>query len=606
MTTTPSTTPSPDPDPGPDRPGVDARGVQIGDHNTQHNHFAGRTPVSWPHRVGLVPGLADQRLDRLADQDLAAALTGEQTVMVCQVLAGLGGVGKTQLAANLAHQWWQHRRVDLLLWASATSRSAVLTRYAQAAADITGVEDPNPEDAAVRLLAWLSSTDRRWLVVLDDLTDPQDLTGLWPPTTPTGRTVVTTRRRDAALLAGRRLVDVGVFDPAEAVTYLHAKLAGHPDRLDQAQELAADLGFLPLALAQAAAYLMDRGLTCGEYRKRFADRRRRLAELMPDTLPDGHQATVATTWSLSIELADAMAPAGLARPLLELASHLDPNGVPTTVFTTLAALRYLDRGLGPPPRPARFLAAWRKPPQARPRVGAADARDALHCLQRLSLISLPADASEVRVHALVQRATREQIPPDRRAVAQESATAALRQGRGTDGILRFDLTLEQAAFGHEAPITVDTAVTCDRCQGEIPAIFDCGTCAGQGRLKTRRTLTLKFPAGLQDGMRIRLANQYEAGRYGGVGGDLYVEIHELPHDRFTRTGDDLHCTLDGSGIDHAAGGVLPVVGLDGTPLRVRVPPRAHPGTRIRVRGHGVPHLRQTDPAGRGDLYLTLG
>ncbi|QGN50894.1 hypothetical protein GKC29_20680 [Micromonospora sp. WMMC415] len=166
------------------------------------------------------------------------------------------------------------------------------------------------------------------------------------------------------------------------------------------------------------------------------------------------------------------------------------------------------------------------------------------------------------------------------------------------------MSLEETAFGREAPITIDTAVTCSTCGGELPALFDCRDCGGDGRLRTRRTLTVKFPAGIEDGMRIRLAQQAEAGRYGGTCGDLYIEIHELPHERFTRVGDDLHCTVDGSSIDFATGGILPVVGLDGATFRIRVPPRAHPGIRIRVAGQGVPHLRQTDP-GRGDLYITL-
>ncbi|MER7459128.1 DnaJ C-terminal domain-containing protein [Micromonospora sp. NPDC126480] len=539
---------------------------------------------------------------------LDAATAPGSTAVVCQVLSGLGGVGKTQLAAHLARRELADGAVDLLVWTTATSRANVLSSYASVGNHLSGTDDKDPQRAAERFLAWLATTQRRWLVVLDDLTEPGDLTGLWPPSTPNGRTVVTTRRRDAALLgSGRIPVEVGVFTPAEAEKYLRGKLAGRADLAEDVAGLAADLGYLPLALAQASAYLLDRGLTCGEYRKRFADRRRQLADLVPEpqALPDGHRATVAATWSLSIELANAMTPAGLARPLLELASHLDPNGVPTSVFTTLAALRYLDEGRGSSPRRTAFLATLRRSRrQTRPQVSAADARDALHCLQRLSLVALTDDASEVRVHALVQRATREQIPPDRRDAAQQSATTALRQSRGPDAVLRFDLTLEETAFGRTAPITIDTAVTCNTCGGELPALFDCRDCAGDGRLRTRRTLTIKFPAGVEGGMRIRLAQQGEAGRYGGTCGDLYIEINELPHERFTRRGDDLHCTLDSSSIDLAAGGILPVVGLDGATFRIRVPPRVHPGTRIRVAGQGVPHLRQTD-RGRGDLYVTL-
>src|SRR5437870_4931801 len=98
-----------------------------------------------------MPPLADHRLERPADRELAATLGGEGTAVVCQVMAGLGGVGKTQLVANLAHRWRRERRVDLLIWVTATSRAAVLTRYAQAAADVLGVDDADPEQAAVRL-----------------------------------------------------------------------------------------------------------------------------------------------------------------------------------------------------------------------------------------------------------------------------------------------------------------------------------------------------------------------------------------------------------------------------------------------------------------------
>jgi hypothetical protein len=159
-------------------PGVEdtshAQGVQIGDGNVQNNYFyGGRRSVMWPHRVGVVPMLADHHQWRPVDDELAAAAAGE-TVVVCQVVAGLGGVGKTQLAAALADTLWRERQVDLLVWVSATFRSSVVNSYTQAAADVTGVEDADPEQAAARLLSWLAGTDRRWLVVLDDLANPAD------------------------------------------------------------------------------------------------------------------------------------------------------------------------------------------------------------------------------------------------------------------------------------------------------------------------------------------------------------------------------------------------------------------------------------------------
>lgn len=303
--------------------------------------------MSWPVQVGVLPPRAVGRLDRPVDVVLQTAVEagGEMAIVVCQVLAGMGGVGKTQLATSVAHRWWRDHRVDLLIWATATSRTSVITRYAQAAADITGVDDPDPDTGVQRLLSWLASSTRRWLIVLDDLTDPEDLQGLWPPLTPTGRTIVTTRRRDHALLAGRTLIDVDLFTPDQAVTYLRGKLGDQPYRLDEATALAEDLGHLPLALAQAAAYIVDQDLTCAGYRRRLT--RRRLHTLRPAVLPDDQSAAVADTWGLSIDLADA-ATGGTAGILLQLAALLDPNGIPHALFTTTAVLTYCAARTGQP------------------------------------------------------------------------------------------------------------------------------------------------------------------------------------------------------------------------------------------------------------------
>jgi hypothetical protein len=395
---------------------VDVRhgqGVQIGAGGVQHNFFAGRPPIAWPHRVGVVPTLADEYQDRRAGHELDRAVRAGETAMLTQVLSGLGGVGKTQLAAGYAHHAWRTGAVDLLLWVTAASRSAIIAGYAQAAGDLTGTDDLDPEQATARLLAWLASTAKRWLIVLDDLQTPADLTGLWPPRTPSGRTVVTTRRHDAALAtAGRHLVDVGLYTPAEAATYLAHKLHDAPDLLAEADELAADLGYLPLALAQAAAYLLDRGLSCAAYRSRLADRQSKLADLLPepDALPDEHRSTVAATWALSVEAADRLTPAGLARPVLELAALLDPNAIPRTAFTAPAARRYIGTRSDGGSRLADADAA----------------HDALHNLHRLNLVTVDRSAGVVRIHALVQRATRDQLAPQQlHDVARTAANALL-------------------------------------------------------------------------------------------------------------------------------------------------------------------------------------
>src|SRR5262249_47464469 len=157
------------------------------------------------------------------------------------------------------------------------------------------------------------ATNRRWLIVLDDLASPADLADLWPPHTPVGSTIVTTRRRDAALHGhGRRVLEIDLFTAEQASDYLDAKLAAHTGLADDIIALSIDPGRIPVALAQAAAYMLDRHMPCSRYRTALADQRRLLVDIVPepDALPDGHRATLAATWSLSFELANQTRPVG--------------------------------------------------------------------------------------------------------------------------------------------------------------------------------------------------------------------------------------------------------------------------------------------------------
>jgi molecular chaperone DnaJ len=143
---------------------------------------------------------------------------------------------------------------------------------------------------------------------------------------------------------------------------------------------------------------------------------------------------------------------------------------------------------------------------------------------------------------------------------------------------------------------------CAACQGFGTVItHPCATCAGDGRVRTRRTLTVKIPAGVEDGMRIRLAQQGEVGPGGGPPGDLYVEIHERQHDVYSRKGDDLHCRVTVPMTAAALGTRLTIKTLDGEE-NLDVRSGTQPGSTLRIRGKGVPHLRGT---GRGDLFVHL-
>ncbi|MBN1171366.1 MAG: molecular chaperone DnaJ [Micromonosporaceae bacterium] len=216
---------------------------------------------------------------------------------------------------------------------------------------------------------------------------------------------------------------------------------------------------------------------------------------------------------------------------------------------------------------------------------------------------------------------------------------------GADAILRLDLDLNETAFGVEAPITVDTATLCTTCsgagtaagthpascdvcggRGEVQSVqrtflgqvvsarpcpncqgfgtvirHPCPVCSGDGRVRTRRSLTVKIPAGVEDGMRIRLAQQGEVGPGGGPPGDLYVEIHERQHDVYSRKDDDLHCRVTVPMTAAALGTRLTIKTLDGEE-QIDVRAGTQPNSTLRIRGKGVPHLRGT---GRGDLFIHL-
>jgi len=218
-----------------------------------------------------------------------------------------------------------------------------------------------------------------------------------------------------------------------------------------------------------------------------------------------------------------------------------------------------------------------------------------------------------------------------------------RKRRGQDALIRVEIDLSQAVFGAERELTIDTAVecgtchgdgsqpgtgtrTCDvcggrgevqqvqrsflgqvmtsrpctACQGYGTVISDpCFECSGDGRVRTRRTLKIRVPAGVDTGTRIQLTGEGEVGQGAGPAGDLYVEIHVTPHETFQRRGDDLHCSVDLPMTAAALGTSFKLDTLDGMKdLEIR--PGTQAGDVVTMRGMGVTHLRGT---GRGDLIV---
>ena len=145
--------------------------------------------------------------------------------------------------------------------------------------------------------------------------------------------------------------------------------------------------------------------------------------------------------------------------------------------------------------------------------------------------------------------------------------------------------------------------TCPTCHGRGQTITDpCPKCGGQGRVTEERSLSVNIPAGIEDGTRIRLAGEGEAGLRAGPSGDLYIFLSVRPHEFFQRDGADLYCTVPISMTTAALGGQFDVVTLDGTKSRVKVPDGTQSGKQFRLRGKGMPILRSSQ---LGDLYIQV-
>jgi molecular chaperone DnaJ len=145
--------------------------------------------------------------------------------------------------------------------------------------------------------------------------------------------------------------------------------------------------------------------------------------------------------------------------------------------------------------------------------------------------------------------------------------------------------------------------TCPSCQGRGQVIESpCESCTGSGRVVRERTLSVNIPAGVEDGTRIRLAGEGEAGVRGGPSGDLYIFLSIGAHPFFQREGADLHCRVPISLVTAALGGEFEVPTIDGGNTRVKVPEGMQTGRRFRLQGKGMPVLRSRQS---GDMYVQV-
>jgi molecular chaperone DnaJ len=214
--------------------------------------------------------------------------------------------------------------------------------------------------------------------------------------------------------------------------------------------------------------------------------------------------------------------------------------------------------------------------------------------------------------------------------------------RGADLRYNMEISLEEAFTGRTAQVRIPTSVTCEACSGTgaktgtrpracptcgghgrvrhaqgfftlertCPACHGrgqviedpCPSCSGSGRVTRERTLSVNIPAGVEDGTRIRLAGEGEAGVRGGPAGDLYIFLSITSHQFFQRDGADLHCRVPVSMVTAALGGAFDVPTIDGGKTKVKVPEGTQSGRRFRLQGKGMPVLRSKQ---MGDMYVQV-
>ncbi len=221
-----------------------------------------------------------------------------------------------------------------------------------------------------------------------------------------------------------------------------------------------------------------------------------------------------------------------------------------------------------------------------------------------------------------------------------------RTQRGQDALLRLNVELGEAVFGVDHDLKVDTAVVCSTCEGSgaaagsepvtcrtchghgdvqqvqrsllgdirtsrpCPACRGFGTtipepcseCSGEGRVRSRRTISVSIPAGVDQGTRIQLAGEGEVGPGGGPAGDLYLEVNVADHPVFNRQGDQLHCQVTLPMTAAALGAHLDLPTLDDDEVAIEVPAGTQSGHVVSIKGQGVPRLRGS---GRGDLLVQV-
>jgi hypothetical protein len=389
----------------------DSQGVQVGDHGTQHNKYIQTYIETQVIQPSPAPGAASPAGSRLPgsmsrvwniparnpgftgrDELLGAVrerlLAGDRAVV--QALRGMGGVGKTQLATEYAHRFAES--YDLAWWVNAEQGGLIGDQFAALGVAL-GCVQAGARLEVVRAVVLAELRQRgRWLLVFDNATDPADVTPWLAGGT--GHALITTRERGWSEVAAP--VEVDVLARAESVAILRDRVTGLSEA--DADRLADELGDLPLAIAQAAAFMAETDMAAAEY---LGLLRTRAGQLLGHGSPGSYPRSLAAATDL---IADRLAredPAAAA--LASLCAFLAPEPIPTEVFTSAASELPGDLAA----RAADPL-AWRQ---------------TLTHLARQSLARI--DHRGLQMHRLTQAILRDRLTPEQAANIRQCTEAIL-------------------------------------------------------------------------------------------------------------------------------------------------------------------------------------
>jgi tetratricopeptide (TPR) repeat protein len=319
---------------------------------------------------------------------LRSALTSGQIATWKQALTGLGGTGKSQIAAEYAYRYQGDYRY--VWWLQSEEPVALASNYAGLAHELELPEKSGADQTATiaAVKRWLGE-NRNWLLIFDNVKAPEDIE-LYLPREGTGHVVITSRNPNWGGSAG--VLPIKVFERSESVDFIIKRTK--QESREHADELANALGDLPLALEQAGAYMEERAVSLADYLKLFGERR---PEVLERGKPTAYPKTIATTWDISLQAIRDDLPE--ATDLIKLFAFLAPDDIPRSL---------LIEGAPDLPEPLRSVL-----------LDSIRLNDAVAALRRYSLINVADDMFSI--HRLVQAVTQDSLDEDEKKRWAEAA-----------------------------------------------------------------------------------------------------------------------------------------------------------------------------------------